>query len=1068
MNSVDPARIEQLFTEALSHANHTERHRFLSDACGQDTVLWNSVWDRLRSHFISAAGSHGSHGPEDEKPGDVLGECHLLQIVGEGLSSVVWMAERHTPQTICVAVKIVNTGANDFLMRHAAVKPLLVLLDHPSIARVHGSGMTNGGRPFLVTDMVSGVPITQFCDDQKLSLSARVRLFLQVCGVIHHAHQKGMSHGDLKPANVLVQWNGEGQPTITITDFGFSQSMGPEVLTPEGRLRTPGAYLAPELAGTTKVSEKGDILALGTLLFELITGRLPFLIPTLVRNVEEMRKAVRETAPMQASECLKALPKAQLSGIALGRRTDPARLLNLTETYFDGILMRTMQKQPHARLHSVQVLAEALCDYLQVAEEEEEHVAAVESTVGSFLLRHRSLLATAAALVLLLTAVSVVGGWLWLREKPQDSAPVAKNKSATHSLTAPFMEGMFACLTPERVKGHDTTLLKGMLDEAAGRLNTLKDHPEAGAQMQETIGLTYLAMAQNAPAQKQLQGALDKRMEVLGREHPDTLRSMREMAVVFKEQGRHPEAASLLRRTLEVQRRVLGPEHPDTFITITVLAAVCEAQDQPVESEKLFTQLWKVQKRVLGPNHLDTLSTLGGLACLVSRQGRHAEAAELQKEHLNLTRKAYGERHPHTLASMTMMAAAYESGGQPSEAEKLYTSTMEIMRETLGTGHPDTLTQMDKVALLQRHQGRPREALKLHQAAMESRRRTLGAQHPSTLLTMRHMAEDLEADDQKQAAETVQENVLEVLRIACGPEHADTLAQTESVADTYERHGRTADAVALRKLVLQVRRHTLGTNHPKTLSSMAHLARTLSMTGRKAEAEALQAEALASMQAALGPGDPDTLAQMHRLALMQQRHGHEPQAEETWRQKLQIQQKALGMDHPDTLHTMHCLAEACRLQGRLPEAEQIYQEVLKMERSKPQPDGPRLADCAERLGHFWLLTKRPSDAERLLKECLALRQKHLPKDWKRFCAESMLGDALLALRQMPEAGSMLRSGYEGMNTRLATIPKEEHFHIRDAIERMARFVESTEGTAAAVEWRHKLAEFDQYVQLAGN
>ncbi len=1076
--TVNLAHIERIFTEALTHANQMERHRFLSSACGQDAGLWNAVWDRLRNHF----GKETGHGPaaakgpstgtltmDGEKPGDVLDGCHLLQIVGEAPSTVVWMAERHVPEPACVAVKIINTGANDFLMRHATARQSLVTLDHPAIARVHGSGMTSAGKPFIVTDLGAGVPILQFCDDQKLMLSARVRLFLQVCEAVHHAHEKGVAHGDLKSGNILVRWSGEGEPVFALTDFGFVQAMGPAVLTPDGRLRTPVAALAPELVGTGKATVQGDILALGALLFELITGRQPFTAPPVLQSLEELRRITRETPPLKPSECLNALPKAQLTGVALGRRTDPARLVQLMEVHFDSIVMRALQKQAHARQDSLLALAEPLLAYLKVADEEEVPVTQAESKGHSHFREHRKLFALAAALVLLLTAAIAVLGWLWVRndKAPEQAAtlkkPVGKESPATEFLTA-----MFAGLTPERIQGKDTTLLKGMLDDATGRLDMLKDHPEDGAQMQETIGLTYLAMSENGSAQKQFQGALDKRQNALGSEHPDTLRSMRQMAEVFHKEGHHPEAETLLRKTLGTQQRVLGANHPDTFVTITVLAAVCEAQDRPMDSQDLFVQLWKLQKRILGPDHMETLSTMGNLAGLMGRQGQHEEAIQMEQERLDLTKKKHGARDSRTLAAMTITAAAYEAGGQPSEAEKLYVGALEVMKQALGPTHPDTLEQMDKTALLQRKLGRPRDALKLHQESLEARRRTLGAGHPDTLMAMRNVAEDLEADGQKSAAEGLQLNVLDVLRNSCGPEHADTLEQSEIVAETYARHGRHADAVSLHQQVLQGRRHALGNNHPQTLRSMAHVAGALAASGRTAEAETMQAEVLKCMKSTLGPGDPDTLAQMQVLAQMQEQHGQAAQAEKTWVEIIQLQQKALGKDHPDTLGTLQCLAHACQLQGRLPEAEKIYREVLNLERARKQPDSARLADCAGTLGRFWLQQNRAAEAEPLLRESLALLQKHQPNDWHRFSAESLLGDALLGLKRLTEAGPLLRSGHDGLNTRIALIPKAEHFHLRDAIERMGRFVELSEGAAAAAEWRHKLAAFDQLVQLARN
>lgn len=1073
MSPVDPVRIEQLLQEALKHATHAERHRFLTNACGDDAGLWNAVWDLLRNHFgrdpqqtVALGAGAATPGIEDERPGDILADFQLVQIVGEGISTTVWSAERPAPATGLVALKIVNIGANEFLMRQAALKPALMLLEHPNIARMHDSGMTKAGKPFLVTEHVSGVPITQFCDDQKIPLSVRVKLFLQVCEAVHHAHSKGLAHGDLKPSNILVQWNEDAQPVFKITDFGFAQMMGTSVITADGQPRTPPAYLAPEQIGTGKMDMKGDILALGVLLFELTTGRHPFMSLPLVSNLEDLRRAVRDAVPLKASECLKALPKAQLTGIALARRVDPARLVELLEVHFDGLLMRTVQKQPHARPESLLVIAEALQGYMKVAKEEDAPRTDTGSTVGSYLERNRSLFVTGTAITFLLIAGMTLIGWLWVRERQEDPRLATRQRARSDSRTGEFMEQMFASLTPEKIKGRDTTLIKEMLDDASERLDTLSDNPEAEARMQETIGLTYLAMSHTTQAQTHLQGAVENRQQALGPDHPDTLRAMRELATVFKEQGRYAESEALLRKTLTAQKRVLGQDHKDTFVTITVLAAVCEAQDQPMTSEKLFSDLWQLQKKVLGPDHMETLGTLGNMAAFMTRQGRPEEALTLEKERLERTQRTCGQRDSRTLVSMSITASAYEAAGQPSEAEKLYTGAMAIMKQALGPDHPDTLNQIDKVADLQRRQGRPTEALKLHQEVLESRKRTLGAQHPDTLLAMRHVAEDLDADGKSPAAEAVQQNVLEILRNTSGSEHADTLAQMEVLAETYESHGRHTEAVTLQREVLKVRRHTLGSSNRQTLRSMAQVARSLSVMGHKDEAEKAQAEVIECTEGALGTGDPDTLAQVHALALMQQHHGRHPAAEKTWAKVLQIQQKALGLDHPDTLHTMHCLAGTLAAQGRLPDAEKMYRQALEIDRARTQPNPVSLANSAAHLGRFWLQTERALAAEPLLRECLELRKKHLPDDWRLHSAESLLGGALFQLHKVAEAAPLLRNGHEGLQARQETIPAEDRFHLRDSIDRMSRYTEATDGPAAAAAWKHKLTEFDQSRPLA--
>jgi serine/threonine protein kinase len=249
--------------------------------------------------------------PLTEKPGDKIGRYKLLQQIGEGGCGVVHMAEQEEPVRRRVALKVIKLGMDtkQVIARFEAERQALALMDHPNIAKVLDAGATETGRPYFVMELVRGVKITDFCDESQLSTQERLKLFIQVCQAIQHAHQKGVIHRDIKPSNILVTVN-DGVPVPKVIDFGIAKAT-------QGRLTdrtlftafeqfigTP-AYMSPEQAVMTSldVDTRGDIYSLGVLLYELITGRTPFdQKELLAAGLDGMRRRSREGTARRARD----------------------------------------------------------------------------------------------------------------------------------------------------------------------------------------------------------------------------------------------------------------------------------------------------------------------------------------------------------------------------------------------------------------------------------------------------------------------------------------------------------------------------------------------------------------------------------------------------------------------------------------------------------------------------------------------------------------------------------------------------------------------------------------------
>jgi eukaryotic-like serine/threonine-protein kinase len=334
-----------LFIQALEHPSAGECAVFLAGACGQDLALKGRVEALLaRSEGLggflekpvvspAAAGALCADGTGDgraftEKPGDRIGRYKLLEKIGEGGSWVVYMAEPEEPIRRRVAFKVIKLGMDtkQVIARFEAERQALALMDHPNIAKVLDAGATDMGRPYFVMELVRGIKITDYCDQNNLSTEERLSLFVQICHAIQHAHQKGIIHRDIKPSNLLVTLH-DGVPVPKVIDIGIAKATGQRLTDKtlfnafQQFVGTP-AYMSPEQAEMSglDIDTRSDIYALGVLLYELLTGQTPFEQKALVAaDLDEMRRIIREQEPVRPSTRLSTLADPERTTVAKRR-----------------------------------------------------------------------------------------------------------------------------------------------------------------------------------------------------------------------------------------------------------------------------------------------------------------------------------------------------------------------------------------------------------------------------------------------------------------------------------------------------------------------------------------------------------------------------------------------------------------------------------------------------------------------------------------------------------------------------------------------------------------------------
>jgi len=425
--SETPLDEKALFEAAVEIESPAERKAYLDRACGGNQELRAAVESLLQAHdqagdFLETPAFGQGVSPDatlpTEGPGTIIGRYKLLEQIGEGGFAVVYMAEQAEPVRRKVALKIIKLGMDtkQVIGRFEVEQQALAMMDHPNIAKVLDGGITESGRPYFVMELVRGIPITEYCDENNLSTRQRLELFIDVCGALQHAHQKGIIHRDVKPSNVLVTLH-DDRPVPKVIDFGVAKALGrpltDKTLFTEFRqfVGTP-EYMSPEQArlGGLDIDTRCDIYALGVLLYELLTGTTPF-TPEQLRGIgyDEILRTIRQTDPPKPSTRLTSLGET-LTEVAARRRAAPEALERLVRGDLDWIAMRCLEKDRTRRYETAHGLALDVRRHLS-----HEPVAAGPPGVGyrlrKFIRRHRTSVAAwalvAAALIVGLVAASV-------------------------------------------------------------------------------------------------------------------------------------------------------------------------------------------------------------------------------------------------------------------------------------------------------------------------------------------------------------------------------------------------------------------------------------------------------------------------------------------------------------------------------------------------------------------------------------------------------------------------------------------------------------------------------------
>jgi serine/threonine protein kinase/tetratricopeptide (TPR) repeat protein len=773
-----------IFLTALDKGDPAERAAYLDEACAGDAPLRERVEALLWSHeqagsFLDQppgeAGATGDQarateteapsGEPPEGPGSHVGRYRLLEEIGEGGMGSVWMAQQTEPVRRLVAVKLIKPGMDSraVLARFEAERQALALMDHPNIAKVHDAGTAEGGRPYFVMELVKGVQITRYCDDNRLTVRQRLELFVPVCQAVQHAHQKGVIHRDLKPRNVLVA-RYDGRPVPKVIDFGVAKAAG-QPLTEQtlttgfGALVGTPEYMSPEQAGLNQldVDTRSDIYSLGVLLYELLAGGPPFSRQgSDGAGVLELLRMIREQEPARASARLSTAPG--LPALAAKRGTEPRRLTALVRGELDWVVMRALEKDRNRRYESASALAADLQRYLA-----DEPVQAGPPTtlyrLRKFTRRNKRPVLVVALTFLLLIA-GIVGTTLGLlralaaedlakdrlteveRARAQTQTALGESEVARQEAEEVSRFLVEAFRKPDPTQEGEQVRVVEVLDRAAKSVeDEFSGPPRVKAELLDALGRTHMGLGLPAKAIEIHKRARALRQTALGPDHVDTLVSTGEVAAALRRVGRTAEAVALSEEALEIMRAKLGPDHRETLVMECNLAVAYQDVGRVRDALPLYEHSLKVSRAKHGPDHPDTLLSMGNLARGYEAAERLDDALPLYEETLRLMKANLGPAHRHTLTTMNNLALAYQKAGRPDDALPLLQETFKLKERRLTRQHPDTLVTLANLGVTYRNAGRLAEAASMLEEASDGLKARLGPDHPHTRLAKNSLAE---------------------------------------------------------------------------------------------------------------------------------------------------------------------------------------------------------------------------------------------------------------------------------------------------------------------------------------
>ncbi len=746
-------RIDTLFHRAAALGQPAERTALLAHECRDDESLRTEVERLLEAdgnahELVDRLEDGALRPPEDPLIQREIGAYRLTGRIAVGGMGVVYRAERtdglfqHE-----VAIKLIRAelSSENLIRRFEFERRTLALLHHPHIAQLHDGGTTSDGRPYLVMELVRGIPIDRYCDERGLSVEERLRLFVEVCRAVHFAHQNLVVHRDLKPANILV--DGQGVPKLL--DFGIARVLdeerdargsgltrtGANILTPE--------YASPEQISAGPVTTAMDIYSLGVVLYELLTGRRPF--RTDNRSPLEWHRDVSQRAPTRPSNVVVGAStaatsdpatRATLDELALMRGSSPKALRRRLRGDLDRIVLMALRKEPERRYAS----AKDMADDVQRHFSGYPVLARGESLayIAAKFVRRNALSVGAAAAVL----VALVVGILLARRgqaQAREEAQHTRVEAASFESIAEFLMDTFLTSGPALDASELEQKRRRIQMHAARLRRQYGDEDHLRANLLDSLGHVAQRLGFFADAESLVSEALEIRRRAFGESGLEYALSLSSLGQLCHAKGDLDSAVDLLSKALALHRSHAEETHTNVALVANDLAACLRGLGRLEEAEALHREALML-RRIDGAESLPVAESLNNLAGVDLDRGDLESAAAGLEESLAIRRRILGTEDPLTLQSMSNLATTLARLGRRERADALLDEVEAGFRALHVDGEDELARVLSNRAALRIVEERYAEAEPLYVEALALQTRRLGAKHADVATTLGRLA----------------------------------------------------------------------------------------------------------------------------------------------------------------------------------------------------------------------------------------------------------------------------------------------------------------------------------------